>query len=278
MRSLLLLLYRYRAFLVFIFAEVLCSWLIVQNNRYQAAAFFNSSNSLVGSLLNASDNVSDYFSLKNVNEALAGENARLREQLATYRDSLLISQLVQDTTIVVPGGYKFTPAKVVQNTTQNPSNYITINQGSNSGIAPGMGVIGSDGVVGKVKNVSSNFAVVTSLLHQNMKVSSKIKSSGYICTASWGGKDASQANLLYVTRHMDLQEGDTVVTSGYNAVFPENIIIGTIASFSIRDDATFYDIEVALSTDFKRLSHVYIVDYHLKQEKDSLEYNTIEVN
>ena len=65
--------------------------------------------------------------------------------------------------------------------------------------------------------------------------------------------------------------GDSIRSSGYNSTFPAGTNIGVIEEVSIADDATFYDVKVRLSTDFYKLSHVYIAEYIVRQEKDSLE-------
>jgi len=108
-----------------------------------------------------------------------------------------------------------------------------------------------------------------------MLVSSKIESSNTLCTTKWDGEDPLRANLLYVPRHIEINIGDTVSTSGYNAVFPEKILIGLINQVKLREDATFYDIRIDLSTEFHRLSYVYVLRNNFKAEKDSLEVNSI---
>ena len=133
-----------------------------------------------------------------------------------------------------------------------------------------MAVISSKGVVGKVKNVSRNFSVITSVLHGSVQISSTVKRTGDLATAKWDGVDPNQATLLHVPRHVNLNVGDTIVTSGYNAVFPPDIPIGQIISFDIREGQPFYDVKIDLSVDFNQLSFVYLVKNNLKMEQDSL--------
>ena len=65
--------------------------------------------------------------------------------------------------------------------------------------------------------------------------------------------------------------GDTVVTSGYNAVFPEGVFIGTVESFVKEPDKNFWTVTLRLGTDFSRLSYVYVVHSRPHAERDSLE-------
>ena len=134
-----------------------------------------------------------------------------------------------------------------------------------------MGVIGSAGAVGQGVAVSDHFASVASILNGSILVSSLHKSSGSLCTTSWEGKDPLHVNIEYLPRHLSLYQGDTIVTSGYNTLFPPNTMIGILDQVSIADDATFYEAKAKLATDFYRLSYVYLVDFKLKEQKDSLE-------
>ena len=68
-----------------------------------------------------------------------------------------------------------------------------------------------------------------------------------------------------------LQVGDSITTSGYNAIFPEGIPIGQIKEYSIEENETFYNIVIELSSDFQSLSHVYLIQNYYRQEKDSVE-------
>ena len=83
--------------------------------------------------------------------------------------------------------------------------------------------------------------------------------------------DTRLIDLKYIPRHVELKVGDTIVTSGYNSVFPEGIVIGTINSFKLNEEAQFHTIKVALSQDFGKLSFVEVVKSHLKAEKDVIE-------
>ena len=83
MRNLFAFIYRYRGFLVFLVLEIFCGYLIVQNNNYQGAAFYNSANMYAGRVLEFQSEVSDYFRLVEVNRALVDENRRLQQSLTT---------------------------------------------------------------------------------------------------------------------------------------------------------------------------------------------------
>ncbi len=271
MQRLLNFFYEYRAFFTFLLLEVFCARLLVVNNQYQGTKFFNSSNRLAANILGFSQSTREYFSLRQINQELSQENAQLLTLLEQQNQNLQILNSKSDTVV----HYDFISAKVVNNSVAQFKNYITINRGEDSGIEPGMAAISTVGAVGKVKSVSSHFSVLISLLNVDEQVSSVLKRTGNFGTAQWDGSDPRTVNLLYVPRHVQPQVGDTVLTSGYNAVFPEGILVGIVKEVKLKDEALFYDIRVALAQDFRRLSFVKIVKSRQKSELDSLENITI---
>jgi rod shape-determining protein MreC len=269
MLRILQFLYRIRAFFLFVFLEVMAVWMIVSNNSPQGAAFFNSSNVIVGSVLKKQADVVQFFSLAEANEALTSENAAILQQLRFLQvrpDSMAfeLDSAFEET-------YKFRGGRVIGNSLRFSQNYLTLNKGSKDGIKPGMGIFNPEGVVGRVKSVSENYSVAFSLLNTGSLISSKIKSTNDFGTVQWDGKNSSEAKLLFVPRHVKAQEGDTIITSGFNAVFPEGILIGVISKVAPDEkDPNYLNLTVRLSTDFSKVNYVYFVENILYDELDSL--------
>jgi rod shape-determining protein MreC len=143
------------------------------------------------------------------------------------------------------------------------------------GVKPEMGVITSQGVVGIIKNVSAHYCTVMSMLHKDMRISAKFKNNNYFGSLAWEGTDPTVAVLKDIAKHVVFKTGDTVVTTSYSAVFPENILIGTVASADIKPGENFYNIKIKLSTNFSNLTYVYVVDNVLKSEQRKLEEATV---
>jgi rod shape-determining protein MreC len=265
--------YQYRAFLFFVFLETICLWLIVRNNNYQGAAYFNSSNRYVAGILESKTNIQDYFGLKEVNAGLAQENARLKQLLIVeqQRKNLIIPTKADSSRM---NKFTFVPAKVINNSTANFNNFITIDKGKEDGIKEGMGIISGLGVVGRIKQCSDHYCTALSVLHKNFTISSKIKSKGIDCNVQWDGRSPYEAELRDVTRHQKIAVGDTIVTSGYNSFFPEGITVGKITEFKL-EGGSFWKARIELSTDFTALSYVYVIENKLEMEQDSLESKNI---
>jgi rod shape-determining protein MreC len=281
MRNLIQFIYRFRAFLVFLILEAVSIYLLVQNNSYQNAAFYNSANTYVGKVLEMQSNVTDYFRLVTVNESLVKENAHLKEALFRERkiagdtlltriDSVMTLRDTLNRPLRVP--FTFTGAKVINNSVRRANNYFTLNIGSLQGVQPGMGVVAPEGIAGRVKAVSANYATVTSLLHSQTLISGKLTRDGTFGTVKWEeGDDAETASLNYIPLHVKVFKGDTVVSSGYNALFPEGIMIGRVLSVKKEADKSFFTIKVKLAVDFTKLGFVYVIKNLDQAERDSLE-------
>ena len=262
-------LYRVRAFFLFAFLEFLAIWMIVANNSPQGAAFFNSSNEWVGNALKKQADVVQYFSLVDDNAALVEENARLKQELLALQVRPDSMPLVIDSAL--EANFELKGARVVANSLRFSQNYLTLYKGSKDGIKPGMGVFNSQGIVGRVKSVSENYAVAFSVLNTNLLISAKIKSSDVFGSVRWDGGNTSEVQLLYVPRHVKASKGDTVISSGFNAVFPEGILIGKISKVEVnKSDPNYLALTVKLSTDFSKLNYVYLVENTRFQELDSL--------
>ncbi len=167
--------------------------------------------------------------------------------------------------------YPLVAARVLNNSLRAVDNYLTLNVGAADGVQPGLGVMSPSGVVGQVKAVSAHYATVFSLLHSKMAIAAKIKRDGTFGSVKWPSEDYSHALLDYIPRQNRLVVGDSVVTSGYNAVFPEGVFVGTVESFVKEPDKNFWTVRLRLGVDFSRLTYVYVVHNRPRTERDSLE-------
>jgi rod shape-determining protein MreC len=64
--------------------------------------------------------------------------------------------------------------------------------------------------------------------------------------------------------------GDTIETTGYSAIFPEGVMVGTVSDYE-KYGGDFYKISILLSTDFKKLHFVDVIGNLKKKEQLDLE-------
>jgi rod shape-determining protein MreC len=268
MLRILQFLYRLRSFLLVVLLEVIAVWLMVSNNSPQGAAFFNSSNAVIGSALKTRSDILEFFSFPEANELLIQENALLLEKLQAL--TIVPDEMESDLDSALQKQYRVIGGRVISNSLRFAQNHMTLNKGSKHGIKPGMGIFNKNGIVGRIKSVSENYAVAISILNTGLLVSSKIKSTENFGSINWDGKNSQQAKMLYVPRHVKAVAGDTIVTSGYNAVFPEGILVGVISEVNPASDPNYLNIMVDLGADFSKINYVYVVENTKIVELESL--------
>ena len=269
MRNLLAYIIRYHFLLLFIGLEFLCFFLVIQHNPFQKSRFINFAHSVSGGINNQTIQIGKYLHLRKTNKELVAENQRLYDELSKYKNyKNLIDQHSIDTSR--KDQFEIIHAKVVNNSTNKRFNYITLNKGAKDGVEKEMAVVTNFGVVGVVNHVSKNFCTVISILNPKLKISAKFKKNEYFGSLTWKGGDIKECVLNEIPHHVNIEKGDTIITSGHSAIFPENILLGFVEDYRLRD-GNFYEIKINLALDMKSLSQVNIIKNIYREEQIQLE-------
>jgi len=273
MRSLLNFLLRYSSVLIFLVLEAIAFILLYNGTSYHNIRIANGVGAIHGSMQQRISRTADYFALRQENNSLIEENLELRNRLEKFTDNSDALYLPVNDTINMQQ-YTFIDAIVVNQTVNRQKNYITLNRGTRHGISAGMAVTGADGIVGIVVGASPNYCVAMSALNLDFRMSARFRNNGYYGSLVWDGLNREQAALREVPHHVVVEVGDTIETSGFSAIFPSGIMVGTVASVNSQT-GDFLNIIVNLSTDFSRLQNVYIIGNLLKDEQELIEDETI---
>ena len=239
--------------------------------------WFGATNDVVGSLYTFRDGIAEYTSLKEQNRVLAEENERL---LNLHRSSYasVESKYVRIQDTIFKQRYRYLNAKVVNNTTGKQNNYLTLNKGSRDGVQIDMGVVGPNGIVGKIVDVSENYSTAMSVLHGKFTATVRSARSGHKGFFKWPGQNDRSGTIVDVARHAPILEGDTFITRGTGGTFPEGTLVGLVTTVTTQDGSNYHDITVELTTDHESIGHVLIVMDLTKTERIELEERTEEDN
>lgn len=270
MRNLLIFITKYNAFFLFIIFEISSLIIYIKYNAFQKASFINSSNVVTGNLNKQYTGLKSYLSLQEVNDSLARENARLRNQLkSSFYIDTLAKRKVDDTVFKVK--YEYITAKVINNSTNRSYNYLTIDRGSKDGITIGMGVICSAGIVGKVVNVTPHMANIQSMLNKYSRFSVMLAKNKEIGSIQWGDDlDPHKGILVDVSTNAQPTLGEAVLTSGFS-LFPEGIMVGKVSNLHPKGGSISLNMEVNFAVDYTKLEYVDVVNYKFAQEQAGLE-------
>lgn len=268
MRDLFRFFFRQRNNLLFVALMALSLFLLVNGNMHQRAQMISSSNAVIGQIYAWRHEVTEYADLRNVNRDLA--TALARERNLQYRWSRPDDTIQAQRDTSGEPRYLFITTQVINSTAHKKRNYITLGSGSLAGIQRDMGVIGMNGVVGIVRDVSPRFALVTSVLGDEFRVGIQLARTGHYGLLNWDTGDPFTASMNDVANHVPVMAGDTVVTRG-DDIFPPGIMVGTVIEVNEVPGSNFHDIRLRLAEDLTRTAYVHVVVDLLKEERHALE-------
>lgn len=270
MKDLIEFLRHYSKWLVFAVYIVVSCLLLSGGDPYRRHLWLTSASAVAGSVYDMGNSVTSYFDLRATNEDLNRRNAELESRVMSLKEQLQDLQLKTFTdTMPSPDSvphFDFIVANVINNSTHHPYNYLTINKGTADGVRPEQGVIDHSGVVGTVSVAGEHYSRVISLLNPNFRLSCKIKDSEHFGSLVWDGLDPTTALLEELPRHTVFKTGDTIVTSGYSAVFPAGLPVGVIVDDADNHKENFFTLKIKLFADFSRLSNVQVVINNRRDE------------
>jgi rod shape-determining protein MreC len=237
----------------------------------QNSWFAKGGQAVMGAIWGTTQDIGDYFSLRQVNDSLALENFRLKARMADLEefisDSIRVSRLPEDG---IANGYRYIPATISKISRNTQHNYIIIGKGSNDGVKEGNGVITDKGAVGVIDGVSRNFSYARSFQNHGMSISARVGKTGISGPIIWDGIHSNGALLQEIPLHVEISVGDTVYTSGFSSIFPPDIPLGVTGESRIVNGSTS-EIKVRLFEDFSALRYVTIVENIGKNEIKELE-------
>lgn len=270
MRKLFLLITHNYVFFCFITLFLFSFFLIIKGNVYQNSKFYFWTNEKVNYIQERTSTIKYFFSLRKINETLIEKN----KQLLSLSDMALYKNFTHEKKIIdslYNQQYKFFSSKVINNSFINRNNYITLNTGEIHGVSLGMGVFTDKGIVGIIKSTSNRYAIALSILHSKIEISAKLLKGNNLGTLTWPGKSPYICKLSYIPMHIEVNIGDTIVTSGYSSIFPEGILVGVIEDVNIPKESNNYDLDIKLTQDPTNISYVYVVENLFSKEQLDLE-------
>lgn len=275
MKEIIKLILKYHFTIIFVLLEAVSFSLIVQHNNYQRTVFSGHTATFFCYISSTISDIDNYFSLKETNEKLVAENTDLRNRIENIKSALdgQENYIWGEDSSFFDTDYRYQSARMVNSSFNKTKNYITLDKGSSDGVAKEMAVCSREGVVGIIQNTSRHYARVLPLVNTNLRVSAKLKKNGYYGSLQWDGNDYRYSYLNDIPFHVDVAQGDTIVTSGFSSIFPEGELIGFVETVN-KETANFLTIKVKLAVDFKKISDVYVVANLNKSEKLELEEMT----
>ncbi len=152
---------------------------------------------------------------------------------------------------------KVVAADVIGSDATGLARTLILGQGSAAGLEPGMGVIATGGVVGKLIASSPNASRVILLNDHNCAIDAFAQRSSARGIISGLADDG--VIMRYVERTEDLKPGDMVITSGLDGVFPRGLLIGYVSAIERKGPGLFLNVSVKPAVNLRKLERVLII-------------------
>lgn len=192
------------------------------------------------------------------------ENGRLKEEAGQLRlENSITSELIIENERLreLLGFRKLHPpasvmAQVIAKESSPSSRTVTINKGADDGIQKDMAVIAPMGIVGRVQAVLSGTAKVMLLTDPGSTLAVRVQRNreeglleGKIITCA----------LKYVSYYADIQEGDLLVTSGLDGIYPKGLPVATVNKVIRHEASAFQTVVAEPAVRFSRLEEVLVL-------------------
>ena len=160
---------------------------------------------------------------------LKAENEQLRSRNAELEETNQSTQRLQGL-LDLKNTYNLqsTGARVISGSTDSFNNTIVIDKGTSSGLAVGMPVVDSGGVIGQIIECGPTTSTVRLITDEKSGVAAMVQSSR--AQGMLMGSASRQITLNLINTNQKVAVGDTVVTSGLGGVFPKGLPLGKVTS------------------------------------------------
>lgn len=225
--------------------------------------FHNGSESVVG----AAKSVGSMTQLRNENEELKEEIAKLRDKVRNYEDIISKSEYLRNAAILKEKSkYNLVEAQIVGKDPGNWFDRFVIDKGNKDGIKKGDAVIQgievdgnviTEGLVGRIVEVGDTWAKVIAIIDEGSSLSFNVirtQDGGIIK----GDLEENVTGYLFDAK-ADVVKGDKLLTSGLGGVFIKGLYIGEISEITKNNDDLLVNIEVSPAVNFNKLQDVYII-------------------
>lgn len=211
-----------------------------------------------------------YYSYMFRYEALEAENEALKKQVAELQDTARKADATERENtrlrntmklLESHNTYEEVDAYIIGWSSTDWSNTLTINRGTDAGIAENMVAITDNGeVVGLVSQVGPNFAVVKTVLDSTLEISATIATSGYNGMVSGGYIEGNDKYLQmdYLPSSAIIRNKDQVVTSG-STLYPRGLILGSVVDAGFKETGVAKYAVLKPAAEISSLEQIFIV-------------------
>lgn len=193
------------------------------------------------------------------------ENIQLRNQLSraieveTRNDELILENTRLKKFVNFTGKVpdQYVAAQIIA---RDPSPWfktVMIDKGAKDGLDKGSPVLVSEGIVGQLIEVAPHYSRVLLIIDRNSAVDALVQNTRVRGMVKGNSED--KCSFVYTLRKDEVKEGEMIVSSGLDQVFPKGLRIGRIAEVTKVHSQLFQDISIETSVDFDKIEEVLVL-------------------
>tara|TARA_B100000768_G_scaffold173748_1_gene183298 strand:+ start:1058 stop:1717 length:660 start_codon:yes stop_codon:yes gene_type:complete len=201
-----------------------------------------------------------YFSLREINNDLLKENSNLKNQVLN-RDMVVGRRFIKSEDTIYQKNFLFKEVKVINSQFKYYENFLIVNAGLKSGIKEKMGLIGTKGILGIVKNVTDNYATIRPLINPNFGLKVLHQNTNSWGDLIWIPEENNFQNIFVknIPIYTKVKQGDYFITSGAEGVFPEGVKVGKVIEIKENIEQQTLEIKLENEEDFSRTKVGFVV-------------------
>lgn len=205
----------------------------------------------------------DYDRLKAENEELKEQLAELEEKYYSIEEIEELNDWLMDYLELAREhtDYDLTVANIVGRETGNYMTVFTLDVGTENGITEDMPVITSDGIVGYITEVGTNWCKVLTILESSSSVGACVEATGDLglLEGDFEMRTEGLCKLTYLSADSAVAVGDRVISSGLGSIYPRGLVIGYVESVEYDEYSRTITAYVHPSADLENLTRVMVI-------------------
>ena len=251
--------------LLFFFIIISLIFITYQSNRepFQSLNFFNN---MFNKLHEVKDSVKDSITspfrrillTEKDNKKLRSEISQLRTEQQIYHEVFLENKRLKNLLSLMKKEPRYvTTTAIIAKSTDQWSSTVTIDKGLSDGVKKDMAAVTHRGLVGKISNVTDSYSYLLLLTDINFSSAARLQKSRIEGILS--GTGFKKCTLKYIPYEERVVNGDTVITSGLDTLFPKGIPIGYVSKVDKKGTGLFQDVEVIPFEDTAKTEEIVII-------------------
>lgn len=133
---------------------------------------------------------------------------------------------------------------------------IMIDKGTSDDLLKGSPVFVSEGIVGQIIEVAKNHSKVLLITDRNSAVDALVQNSRVRGIVK--GNNEDNCSFVYALRKDEVKEGEMIISSGLDQVFPKGLKIGRVLKVTKVHSKLFQEISIETSVDFDKIEEVLV--------------------